>query len=67
MSGAKIHGKMVSLDTKLKNGDIVEIITSKKGRPTVKWLDMVITNEARRKIKGFIEREEIERRERESR
>ncbi len=60
-SGAKVHGKMVSLDTRLNNGDIVEILTSKKGRPNTKWLDFVITNEARRKIKSFFEKEEAEK------
>ncbi len=67
MSGAKINGKMSAIDSRLKNLDIVEIVTSKRGRPTAKWLDIAITNEARRKIKGFLEREEEERQERERR
>lgn len=67
MTGTKIHGKMASLDTKLKNGDIVEVITGKKGKPTAKWLDIAITNEARRKIKGYLEKVEEEKREREER
>lgn len=57
-SGAKVHGKMVSLDANLQNGDIVEIMTSKNGGPTNKWLDFVITNEARRKIRSHLEKKE---------
>ena len=52
MSGAKVNGKMTSLDTKLKNGDIVEITTKKILAPTRKWLEMVKTSEARRNIKA---------------
>lgn len=52
LSGAKINGKMASLDTKLKNGDIVEIITKKTVSPTRKWLEMVKTSEAKRSIKA---------------
>jgi len=56
-AGAKISGKLVSLDTELKNGDIVEIITKPGAKPNKKWLDFVQTNEARRKIKSAMARE----------
>ena len=62
MCGAKVNEKMVSLDSELNNGDIIEILTSKQGKPNIKWLDFVKTNEARRKIRSFIEREEAEKR-----
>ncbi|MBU1557816.1 RelA/SpoT family protein [Patescibacteria group bacterium] len=52
LSGAKVNGKMTSLDTELENGDIVEIITKKTITPTRKWLEMVKTSEARRNIKA---------------
>lgn len=55
ISGAKVHGKFVSLDTKLQNGDIVEIITSNTAKPNKKWLDFVKTKEAERKIRNFTE------------
>ncbi len=55
ISGAKVHGKFVSLDTKLTNGDIVEVITSKTAKPNKKWLDFVKTKEAERKIRNFTE------------
>ena len=58
-SGAKIGGKMASLNTKLKNGDIVEIVTNKKSKPTSKWLKFVKTTIARRHIRAFIETERI--------
>ncbi len=39
MMAAKVNGKMTTLDTKLVNGDVVEIITKKGGKPHEKWLD----------------------------
>ncbi len=50
--GAKVNGKMVSLNTKLQNGDIVEIITSKNSKPKQGWLDKVRTKHARHKLLG---------------
>jgi guanosine-3',5'-bis(diphosphate) 3'-pyrophosphohydrolase len=54
VSGAKVNGKLASLSTKLKNGDIVEVMTSDKHKPSYKWLDFVKTSHARRKIRGWI-------------
>lgn len=51
LSGAKINGKLSSLDTELRNGDIVEILTSKKAEPKRKWLDMATTSMAKRRIR----------------
>ena len=51
IAGAKVNGKLVSLDTKLKNGDRVEIMTRKNSAPTEKWLDMAKTSLARRAIR----------------
>jgi len=51
LSGAKINGKLSSLDTELKNGDIVEIITSKNSKPKQKWLDVATTSLAKRRIR----------------
>lgn len=52
-TGAKVNGKMVSLDTKLKNGDVVEVMLSKdpKKIPSRSWLEFVVTASARRHIK----------------
>ncbi len=52
---AHINGKMAPLGAKLRNGDIVEIITSKNAKPTSKWLDHAKTTFARRKIRHYIE------------
>ncbi|HEY4486602.1 MAG TPA: RelA/SpoT family protein [Candidatus Paceibacterota bacterium] len=51
-AGAKINNKLSSLDTKLKTGDIVEIVTKKKGVPSSKWLDHAKTPFARKHIKA---------------
>ncbi len=59
MNGAKVHGKLVSLNTKLKNGDIVEITTTKKIAPTKKWLDLAKTSEAKRHIKTTLRKNNI--------
>ncbi len=56
--GARINGKMVPLRYQLKNGDIAEIITSKKQHPSKDWLDFVKTSRAKTKIRHWIKREE---------
>ena len=53
--GAKVNGKMVSLDTELHNGDIVEIETRKSSKPSEKWLSLAKTSVARRHIRNVIE------------
>lgn len=51
MSGAKVNGKMVSLDTPLRNGDIVEIVTKPSGKPSRKWHDIAKTTLAKKMIR----------------
>ncbi len=53
VTGAKINGKMVALDYKLKSGDMVEIIKKEGTKPTEGWLDFVVTNLAKRKITAY--------------
>lgn len=49
--GAKVNEKMVALDKKLNNWDVVEVITSKSKKPSVGWLDFAKTSQARSKIR----------------
>lgn len=49
--GALVNGRIVQLDTKLKNGDIVEILTSKQFMPKIDWLNFVVTKGAVSKIR----------------
>jgi GTP diphosphokinase / guanosine-3',5'-bis(diphosphate) 3'-diphosphatase len=56
--GARVNGKMVPLRTRLRNGDIVEIVTSSGHKPSRDWLNLVVTARARNKIKHFVQAEE---------
>ena len=56
--GARVNGKMVPLRTRLKNGDIVEIVTQAGHKPSRDWLNFVVTSRARNKIKHLIRLEE---------
>jgi GTP pyrophosphokinase len=60
VSGARINQKFSSLDTKLQNGDVVEIITNDTNHPKHKWLDYAKTILARGKIKRYLKQEALE-------
>ena len=53
ITGALINGRIAQLDTKLKNGDIVEIMTSKNGTPKLDWLNFVVTKLAQSRIRQW--------------
>ena len=56
--GARVNGKMVPLRAHLKNGDIVEIVTTAGHKPSREWLNFVVTSHARYKIRHLIRLEE---------
>lgn len=59
-SGARVNNRIVPIRYELKNGDKVEIITSKNQKPKLDWLNFVITNKARSKIKRAIKEEKYQ-------
>lgn len=54
--GAKVNGRIVSLNYELKSGEIVEILTSKSATPSLDWLSFVATNSARNRIRQYFKR-----------
>ena len=50
--GVKINGKMSNLNTRLKHGDVVEILTSKNATPRAGWLEKIKTSHARQKLRA---------------
>ncbi|MBQ3394583.1 MAG: bifunctional (p)ppGpp synthetase/guanosine-3',5'-bis(diphosphate) 3'-pyrophosphohydrolase [Oscillospiraceae bacterium] len=61
MIGAKINGKMVPIDYKVNNGEIIEVVLGPKDKgPSRDWLNIVKTSEARSKIRAWFKKERKE-------
>ncbi len=60
-TGARVNGKLVPLKYQLKNGDYIEIITSKTQTPSKDWLNYCVTTKARNKIRHYIKEEQRKR------
>jgi len=54
MSGARVNGKMVSISTPLRNGDLVEIVTKPSAHPSRKWHDIAKTSMAKKHIRNTL-------------
>ena len=55
-AGARVNNKIVPLDTRLRNGDIVQIITHKNAHPSLDWINFVATSSARNRIRQWFKR-----------
>ena len=60
-AGAKVNGRLVPLNYRLRSGDQVEIITSPHKRPSPDWLKFVVTSKAKTRIKQYLKQIEKER------
>ena len=60
-TGGRIGGKAVSIKEKLKTGDIVEIMSGKNQKPSADWLNFVVTNKAKTKIRQKMSEAEFQK------
>ena len=58
-NGARVNGRMVPIRHVLTNGDKVEIITSKRQSPRADWLNVVVTEKAKNKIRRYLKEQEL--------
>jgi GTP diphosphokinase / guanosine-3',5'-bis(diphosphate) 3'-diphosphatase len=58
ITGARVNGKLEPLRYKLRNGDVIEVVTSTNQQPSKDWLDFVVTTRARAKIRNFLRQEQ---------
>ncbi|MBK6696810.1 MAG: bifunctional (p)ppGpp synthetase/guanosine-3',5'-bis(diphosphate) 3'-pyrophosphohydrolase [Myxococcales bacterium] len=61
VTGARINGKMEPIRYKLRNGDVVDVITQTNQHPSKDWLDFVVTTRARAKIRNYLRAAEREK------
>ncbi len=56
--GTRINGVQVPIRTKVRNGDMIEVLTSNSQRPSTAWLDIATTSRARNKIRSYLRAEQ---------
>jgi guanosine-3',5'-bis(diphosphate) 3'-pyrophosphohydrolase len=56
--GARVNGKLEPLRYKLRNGDVIEVVTANSQQPSKGWLDFVVTTRARTRIRNWLRQEE---------
>ncbi|MFO0663210.1 MAG: bifunctional (p)ppGpp synthetase/guanosine-3',5'-bis(diphosphate) 3'-pyrophosphohydrolase [Polyangiaceae bacterium] len=61
ITGARINGKLEPLRYKLRNGDVIDVVTSPSQQPSKDWLEFVATTSARAKIRNYLRTEEREK------
>jgi GTP pyrophosphokinase len=59
--GARANGQLVALRYKLRNGDVIEVLTSSAQHPTKDWLEFTITSRARNRIRSYLRAEQREK------
>jgi GTP pyrophosphokinase len=60
-SGTRVNGTVASLRHKLRNGDVIEMLTSPDQRPKKEWLEFAATSRARNRIRAYLRNDERER------
>jgi GTP diphosphokinase / guanosine-3',5'-bis(diphosphate) 3'-diphosphatase len=60
-TGARVNGAIVPLRYKLRNGDVVDVMTSNQQHPSKDWLDFVVSGRAKNKVRAFMRTEQRER------
>ena len=58
ITGARVNGKLEPLRYKLRNGDVLDIVTAPHQQPSKDWLDIAVTTRARAKIRNFLRQEQ---------
>lgn len=61
ITGARVNGKLEPLRYKLRNGDVVEVVSSAQQQPSKDWLEFATTTGARAKIRAFLRAEQREK------